>query len=325
MKNKNAALNDSLTVLVLLFLALAVWVSLPFYPRADAAFYDNTTVTTKLNVTNAPPTIHNTIIYDDNGTAWTNDVMILNEGTIDMIYCNASVRDTNGWADINKSNATLFLHVPGPTHYGEASDRDYIYANDSCQLDSIDGYNGTVSCTFKVFFHAEPGAWNCSVYVVDQYNYEATDFADTLKNISKLFALELNTTTIDYGNLAVGDVSGEEQVNIKNTGNSDINISVDGYGSIRGDGLAMNCSFGTSIAVGYERYAIFPDSNYSVNMTSLTSSPLTYGIANLTIIETDDDTANSTNLTYWRISVPFGVEAGPCNGSIVFSAVGNEA
>jgi len=306
----------------ILYAAVLIMILLPFGPNSIFAetYNDNTTVLTKLNISNAAPIVTNVIMYDDDSADLTGDI-ILNQGTYDIVWCNATVNDSNGWTDIIKANGTLFHNG----NFTSPNDNNVRYQNSSCSLMQNGGasQSAIASCTFKVMFYANNGTWNCSITVEDNASVTDSETTDneSVRDIAALYAMGFDSLTIDYGVLNVTGISDTIPFNITNFGNRDIKISVEGYGSSLHDGLAMNCSSSTSISVNYEKYSVQQNANWSINMTPLTSDPLLTGIENLTIVQNQDDSGNSTNTTYWAIKAPIGVQTGPCNGTILFSAV----
>ena len=129
-----------------------------------------------------------------------------------------------------------------------------------------------------------------------------------------LYALNVSNTVIDYGDVAVGDMSSIQQVNVTNIGNMAINVSVSGYGQTWGDGLAMVCDIGQ---------LTISDEDFSHNTTAF--QDLVSGtwalVPQTTIPKQTQESVFQYNDTYWRIEVP--VEENPhgiCNGYVVFSA-----
>lgn len=282
------------------------------------AYYSNVTILTRLNVSNAAPIVSNVVIFDNDSLVGGGNIL-LTPGTTDRIYCNATINDSNGWGDINLTNGTLFLNG----NWTDGNDRNTRYQNASCSVIQNNGFSTSAlaTCSFEVYFFANNGSWNCSVHTRDNSSVEAEAFADSAKTIESLYALDLDTDTLDYGLLNVTAISGLRSVNVTNAGNMDINLSVEGYGSSLHDDLSMNCSQSSTINISQQRYSINPNVNWSTNMTYLTSDPITSGIENLTILQRTSETINVTNSTYWAIQVPIGVESGICNGSLVFSAI----
>ncbi len=321
-KNKaNKARAESIQVLIalgVLYSALVVLAMLPSPMRSVAVqFYDNTTVITRLNISNAAPIVSNVFIYDNDSINSTSGDIKLTPGTTDIITCNATINDSNGWNDVVKVNATLFQ----TGRFNDPVDKNYKYQNSSCAIVLKGLYAAGATCTFAVEYFANNGTWNCSVTAVDNGSIQAQAFADNLTTIARLYAISLQSNVIDYGVLNVTQISPVQPFNVTNAGNMHINLSVEGYAETPGDGYAMKCQGNTFINVSLERYALFQGANWSVNMTLLTSSPLPNGIANLTIFQNTDDNGVSRNTTYWAIKAPIGVQSGACNGTILFSAI----
>ena len=112
-------------------------------------------------------------------------------------------------------------------------------------------------------------------------------------------------------------ITGNVTANITNFGNMAINITVEGYGARRGDGLAMNCSLGGNITVGNERFSA-ADVDWS-SKTPLNSSPQL--LSNLTLLKQNDSNM-ITNTTYWQLYInSTNNPGGNCTGYIIFTAV----
>jgi len=300
----------------LIVLATVLLLTPFFFSLGEAAYYDNTTVLTLLNVTNVAPTISNVLVYDNDSLVSGN--IILNQGTTDIVYCNATVTDLNGYLDIIDYNATLFHET---TTAGAADQNIDHYTNATCMNSTISGNitSINVQCTFNVWFYANNGTWTCNVTAFDG---NSINHSSGTEIIDPLFALDLNTSVIDYGELAPGDSSADDvPVRVTNFGNMDINVSVEGYGVTLHDGLAMDCILG-DINVSYEKYDVQPGQTIA-NMYNLTENPLINGVPGLTIPKNTVDGSNSTNTTFWKMHVPYGNPLkGFCNGTVLFSAIG---
>jgi len=305
---------------LLLFLALVALLLFPYARNIEGAdFYDNTSVLTRLNVTNVAPAVAVTLIYDNDSAPpnRTNENIQLTPGTTDTVWCNATVTDLNGWKDIAGFNATFF-HITSSS--SASDDKNDHYTDTTCINTSINTTSLAVQCSFEVAFFANNGTWTCNVTAVDLSN--ATGSGSSTKVIDPLYALDINTSVIDYGALPPGNSSPSDvPVRITNFGNMDINISVEGYGIQLHDGLAMDCETG-NISVEYEKYAIAPGLSVA-SMTNLTTNPLPNGISGLTVLQNTNDNGNSTNTTFWKIQVPIQEQLkGYCNGTVIFSALG---
>ncbi|RLE41570.1 hypothetical protein DRJ48_05295, partial [Candidatus Woesearchaeota archaeon] len=291
---------------------VAIMLNLIYINTTASTYNDNTSLLTKLNVSNKAPAVYGVILHDNNSQ--TN--MILEQGTYHTIICNATVNDTNGYGDITTVNATIYKYPEyGPN---SSQDNNYKYSNASCRQYATSGViTAYYTCKFNVWYYAYNGTWRCNVTAIDNSSATNSSYDDSI--IDPLFAINLSTTEIDFGELEPGQSSSDQEVNVTNFGNMNLTIAVKGYGVTEGDGWAMNCTVG-NISIGYERYALDPGIAWD-SMTQLTSSFT--NIAGLTVYQRVDDNdnamINSTNSTYWKIKAPFGTK-GQCNGTLVFSA-----
>ncbi|MBU0472091.1 MAG: hypothetical protein KKF65_05680 [Nanoarchaeota archaeon] len=276
--------------------------------------YENVTVDTRVNITQSKPVVISVNVdVEENIT--------LTAGGTKLVNCNFTVRDYNGWADINKTNGTFWDDVEA--NVGDSDDENNHYSNTNCSTVGNDGeYLSYWQCNFSIYYYANNGSdWKCNVTAIDNYyatnnNFSASNYNTTA--IIPLYALNL-TQEIDFGNMAVEDTSVvSETADIINFGNMDINISLYGFG---GDdisrisdfsGLAFVCEIG-NISIGNERFSLI-DQEWSL-MTNLTStSDLIDGLT-----MPQRTAAEVINTTYWRLYVPPN-PFGQCNGSIVFEA-----
>lgn len=263
---------------------------------------------------NVAPSVDSVLIYPS--------PIDLLAATYATIYCNATVTDQNGASDITAVNAT-FYHIETANPESQDDNNDH-YTNTSCTNMSQSGNSVEFSCTIDVWYYANNGSWNCNVTAVDDGNLTST--LETSETINPLYAINISMSAIDYGALAPAETTSnpnEVVVNVTNEGNSDINLSVYGYGTVASDGLSMNCTM-YNITIGNERYDILPARDFDTLMIPLTNDPLPSGIPGLRIFQRVDDIdsllINSTNSTYWKLRMP-QVVGGKCNGTVVFSAV----
>lgn len=280
------------------------------------------TVITQLQVGNVFPEVLNVSI-DNDAIAIT---LIANNTK--LVACEALIRDWNNESDFSSVRAEFFN-----SSWGGADDNNNHYTNNSCKINLTfgswhgiidDNYTALANCTFNVWYYANSGKWNCTVFVNDTSNWNATG-SDNI-NISELLAVGL-PSTINYGTVNATYVSAERAANVTNFGNVAIDVALSGYAVVAGDNNSMNCSLGNikNISIGYEKYnlnrsisGVLSLTEFANNYTNLTSSPFTQEY-NLNYRQ-NDVTNEAINSTYWRIYVPLGV-AGTCQGNIVFGAI----
>ncbi len=285
--------------MVLLYVALLLVLAFSFHVSAQYN-YEYVNVTTMVNITDAMPEILNVTVEQD---------ITLNAGSTRAVTCNATIRDWNGYQDIDTVNATLYYHL---NQSGDPDSGNVHYTNTSCIEDSNDGeFIANYTCTFNVVYYANAGDWFCNVSVNDSFGFTDWDYNET--SINELFALNV-TDVIDYGDLAVTDTSPDISANITNLGNMDINVSVLGYGETEGDGLGLVCEFGDDIAVEHQRF-----SGLSVPWDDKIPLAQTDQDMNITLSQATDATAPVTWETFWQLYVPpnpFGL----CTGTLRFTA-----
>ena len=286
----------------------------------------NVTVPAYLQVGNVSPEILNITINN-----YTSPINLIANST-QNVSCQAIIRDWNNATYINNVTAQFFLPPSGS--YGGTDNNNYEYSNNSCNINYTFGsWNGITqtqylalgTCNLTVWYYADPGQWNCTMFVNTTSGLNTT--GSNVTNISQLLAIGL-PNNISYGTVNATYVSTEAPTNVTNVGNVNLNLSLQGYGTTQGDGLAMNCSLGSTpyINISLERYNLTASTpgqiNYSAfsstNYTNLTSSPVVR-FFNLSKRTGSAYGVGDTNATYWRIYVPNGV-AGNCTGYVVFGA-----
>jgi hypothetical protein len=310
-------------VLIILFFTFCLYTGVSISCRGKAAFYDNTSTESKVNVSNMAPAVSKVNVYEqDDGSAVNID---LTEGTTETVVCNGTVDDWNGWADLAGVNATLY---DADSYTSQSpNDNNYHYYAGSCTNKTINGTAAEFSCIFDVWYYANEATWNCNMSAIDIDNASANGVDPTPPSFNMLAALNLSTNVLDFGEMQPGNTTldtDEVIVNVSNTGNAQINLSLDGFGRVDGDGLAMDCSSTGNISIGYLRYNYTASQDFDTSMWNLTDTALSSGIPGFSVLRRVDDAdvnkLNSTNSTFWKIRIPGGAK-GVCNGTVVFSAV----
>jgi hypothetical protein len=277
-----------------------------------------------MNTPNTAPTVE-TVFVDDSISVPSGEID-LTPAANTTVWCEGVVSDPEGNATISNVTAEFFDNTF--SFYGDNNDNNDHFYNDTCSLDLGYGTSnqGYYNCSFSVKYYSNPGQWNCTVLGTD--NESLSSIGSNVSNINTLLALGL-PDLIDYGEVNATDVSDEKIANVTNYGNVEINLSLSGYGSVIGDGQAMNCSLGEvqNISIEYERFnltssnpGVLDYNDFSFNYTNLTTEVRTY---ELNLQHRQNDTilgVDAINQTYWRIYVPERV-AGNCSGNIVFGAV----
>ena len=124
---------------------------------------ENATVITYLDIGKSKPII--TDINIENG------LVNLIANSSKNVECLAVIVDYDTAIDILNATAEFF-HI-ATSSYGGADDNNNHYTNDSCSIDRGYGdvYTALANCSFNVWYYANPGNWNCTVYVQDNGGY----------------------------------------------------------------------------------------------------------------------------------------------------------
>ncbi len=299
---------------VVLILGLVLFFMVSQYSSAANVVggnYKNVTVLTKVHISNSKPEVLSLAVYQDTNSSTKN--ITLSAGLTRVVTCNATVRDWDGYNDIVNVNATLWDTLNSNSN--AADDNNTHYTNANC-TNAGNGVNYTVNyiCTFNVYYYANNGTWMCNATAMDTFN--KTGYNTNTTVIYPLYALNV-TDGIDYGNVAVEDYSTTQTSNVTNFGNQAINISVEGYGTARGDGLAMNCTLGGNISIANERFSADIAAVWGAKV------PLTSGstqiIPALTIAKQTVPSTPMVNSTYWQLYIPPN-PGGNCTGYVIFQA-----
>ncbi len=231
----------------------------------------------------------------------TDPVNLIAEG-YKTVWCNATATDQNGWQDVDEANATLFI---APAAHSSADDNDDHYTNSSCTVGAGSGYNAPIICSFRVAWHADDGEWTCNITVNSTGDSGWGNKTDI--TVNQLLSLNV-TDLLDFGSLSVGETSGDETLEVNNTGNVQIDIQV--------NGTDMDCHSGT-IDVSQIHYNE-SDSVAWASMCELTTAPADTCPAFSSSFNLADGAAASKE-TYWKLQVPESV-GGSCSGWLTVQA-----
>ena len=275
----------------------------------------NATVVSKVNVVNTEPNLYRVQISSTTPVE-------LSAGNRVMVNCTGFVYDANGWDDIKNVSAS-FYHIDNGD--GDTSDNNFRYLNRTCgNCTQVVSTNASCSCQVDLWYYSNNGSWRCNMTVWDSYRLNST-FNTSIVTVNTVLGVDV-PTILDFGNLSVTETSPSIILNITNSGNVPINLSVRGFGGADNTvpisaNLSMVCSNSLSINIssGFERYYI--QNNTFANMINISNSSTL--LTNFTIIARTNDTnpvvGYDRNFTFWMLQVPTGV-TGLCNGTIIFSA-----
>ena len=271
--------------------------------------YNNVTVNTRLSISNSKPQILALAVYQETNSSAPN--ITISAGTTRNVTCNASVRDFNGFADVASVNATFWYT---PTSSSNAADDNNTHYTVNCTNES-NGVNYTINydCVLPVYYYANNGSWTCNATAKDSFN--TTGYLFNTTYLYPVYALNI-TDTIDYGSIAVDLWSRNTTANITNFGNMAINVSIQSYGAVLNDGLAMNCSLNGNITTNNQLFS--PQNVSKISTTGNIQSLVNLTIAKQTVFGTP---GLKTNITTWTLFVnSTNNPAGNCTGFVTFIA-----
>lgn len=238
--------------------------------------------------------------------------IMLNPGGYKSVDCNFTVMDGNGATDIAEVNASIYREYLA---FGASDDDNNHYTNSSCSQTQSSGNEANYTCNFQLNYFAENGTWFCNSTATDLSYLQKTNFTNT--SVQPLYALNVSSLIVDYGDVAAGNYSLEKTMNITNLGNNPLNITVLGYGgnnSVTGSGYAFLCDSGENITIDNERYAISQSIPFS-SKTALTSTDTDIGF---TIEKQTIPFIDKMNQTYWQMFAP-PMSITNCQGIIRFT------
>ncbi|RMF06702.1 hypothetical protein D6764_01645 [Candidatus Woesearchaeota archaeon] len=271
-------------------------------------------INTSASVQNSPPVASSPVINGGND-------ITLTEGTTTEVLGTVTVTDDNGCTEIQTVDAVLYREGVGEIA-GDDENNHYsatCVGNNDC-INSSD-LDQTFNCTFNMWYYADPTDVG-SIYESEVWIFKVTPSdvdtgtpANTSVEVNTLTAIEISPLTIDYGALALGADTGafNEVLTINNTGNEGVDVSVDGYGSVDGDGYAMVCTVG-AIPLSYEQYSASPFAYGAGTALTDTAADVNLNIAQRTTTPTTAD-------LYWGFGMPASGVSGSCSGVVNILAV----
>ena len=242
-------------------------------------------------------------------------------------FCNGTVTDVDGGAEISKVNAT-FYHVvsTGPT---AADSNATHYTNQTCFLSAASGNNKFFECLFLTRYFANNGTWQCNATA-----YDASTFQSNISNatINTLAALSI-PSSINFGSLDPGATSLVNKTNITNAGNIQIDLSIYGFANnATVSDNSFNCTstigdIRNNISLYYLRYNVTDTTgaqctNFNWTTTYWNATNIS-NAKNWTNFNLGKQTAEGTlmrNNTCWIVQIPPSIPASTCRGIVSISA-----
>lgn len=303
------------------------------------------TATTSATITNSLPSSSSVSISSGGATE-----TIGSGRTAETIQCTGVITDLNGCVQINSvigifHRTNLASPESGLTGALNWSNRYYNGTCTASAADTCDGGTDTTvayNCSFIVQSFVDPTdagpfsatTWTCNITGNDQAGV-GTGGTDTIE-IAQALNLEFNSS-IAFGSLALGATKENVTTPLNNSGNNKYDISVSGYGVSVKDHLSFNCTPTGNLSNTSLEYNFRNPFPYTLgdNANNLSDDALTNSTLNLEkldfVSQTSSTAINTKSLNYpnetiyWGLQIPANGVGGTCTGTVVLTAVADNA
>ena len=281
-------------------------------PLAFAATNASTTVV----IGNSAPTVTNVVL---NGAA----AITLTANTTTAVSVNATISDNNGCSDITGGTTTVMIYrssVTSSTCLTTASDLNCYRATVFTASSTCSSGTQNTTTTFNVYYFANATDasssfssqnWIATVIFRDPSNATGSEDA-TGQELNTLTALDVTTSSINYGTLSASSTTGgtNQITTSTNAGNSTTTLRLSAVNTLT--------SGSNSIVTSSQKYASTTFTCCGNGPIDLTDTPVTF--AGL-VLTTPTTTTNVAQEVYWGLSVAAGTATGTYNGTNLFTAL----
>lgn len=306
--NTGKYLVASTSVLIAVLLILVAFTATNVF-STDSDWF-NMTVTIS---NTAPYVLNSTMAFNDMVTGA--DLQMAVSSNTNIVSCNATASDVNGWQDIESASA-VFWHYSTTSAASNDKNLHYSAVNGTvglgnCNLGVGSGNDVPVVCQIYLEHEATNGSWYCNITVTD--SQASTGFNVTDATVSQLVAMTVLNETLGYGAMSPDTDSSTLAANVSNEGNVEVQVQV--------NGTAMVCDVVGDVPLTNIKYSA-TNQAYSAMGATLTDTATTMsgfllkpeGVSPFT------EDQNATLNTYWAIHVPVGVK-GTCVGNVTVTAI----
>jgi len=286
---------------------------------STVAFAQSANLTSQVVVGNAAPTVSGVLI--NNGS---NITLTANTTTAVTVYY--QVQDANGCGDVLYNGGvttTLWRSGVSSTCYtnGTTSSLNCYVTNvtstNDCPSATSAVTTANVTTTFQIWYFAQATDasssfssqwWGAYVAARDASNASGTNVANATRTLITLAAINVTTSSINYGTIAANSDSGatDQITTSTNAGNCTTTLKV--YAS------STLASGPNSITTSSQRYST-SSFTYPGTSTQITGAATFVGGFSLTA---PTSTTNITQPLYWGLAVPNGTPTGTYTGTNVF-------
>ncbi len=263
----------------------------------------------------------------------------LTESTTKAVTLTATVSDNNSCYGGEIDTVYGYAYRSSVTYSGcdtaGEANNDYCYPEVTCTVvggtctDNTDA-SANYTCTVDIYYYADPtdtateypdDTWLDTIKAIDDdaasHNLEVSAGVE----MNSLIAFEIGytvTSSINYGNLGVGDKNDPLDKITTTTPTGNIGLDQEHSGS----NMCVDyptCSGGTPITVGYQHFALASSTAYDSG-TALTGSAIEY---ELNVPKVRSGSVTTKNV-WWGIEIPSGTDIGTYSGANTISAVKGE-
>ncbi len=246
----------------------------------------------------------------------------LTEGTTTEVTCTATITDEDGYGNIQYARAHLYRTGVGYSATDDNNNHYTVSGNTNCVPSNGSGLTQDYTCTFNVWYHADPtdagtyvaDDWTCQVTPTDTVGAGTAD-TDTIE-MATLIAMSAQDT-LYYETLDKGTNTGSTNyaTTITNTGNGTIDLSLSGS-NLCTDYPTCSASV---IPVENQQYSTTPFTYGSGSVLSATTSSVDTNLTKPT-----SHPSNATLDLEWGIAIPSGVTAFTHSGISIVTAIPDE-
>ena len=306
-----------LEAIVFLGVAATIWVSWQATDGVSPFFaFGASNASTTVVVGNNAPSVTSVVL--NGGSAIT-----LTANTTTNVNVTVTISDNNGCSDITSGTTTVMMYR---TSFGSSScmtgaNNLYCYLATSFTNSSTCGPSISVNATttFAVYYFAQAtdgssafssSDWTATVVFKDLA--QSTGTADsTGRELNTLTALDVTTSSINYGTLSASSTTGgvNQVTTSTNAGNSST--------TLRLSAIATLTSGANSIATTSQRYST---SSFTFAGTSTALQQTATDVPG-SFLTAPTSTTNVLRPYFWGLEVPAGTATGTYNGTTLFTAV----
>lgn len=279
-------------------------------------------VTSTVTVGSSAPQI--TSIYINGNTS----TITLTPNTTTNVNVEAVVSDNNGCSSITGGTTTILLYRSGVTSSSCYSLSGAAVASLNCYTATAFTASSTCSVasintttTFPVQYFAQatdvsssfPSQnWMATVFFTAPGNSTGTGDStnvSTTNDFGTLTAINVTTSSINYGSLQPGSTSSNQSTTIANAGNSSTTLQLSAFSTL--------ASGANTITTSSQHYATSSSFSYGVSDFSLTGTPTSLSGFLLTA---PTSSTNVQSSVFWALQVPNGTATGTYTGTNQFTS-----